>query len=390
MNEILKINKVINDTNFNIVSIKPPGKYLISHFHEPFWNLYCNFVYFNKGFVSLAERRQRFYSMLTLDFDYEQDYDKKDDKKEIKELYKITDVKFICEKLLKTILPNLLNVADSGVGKIKRTNLSLTLLTKKPYISGKKIKHGFHLQSLCLFPNKETRLAIFEEIKKYNDHIDKGSVNNPWLLYGSSKNETSGKYEVNKTFMLDKFGNLICVNTDNYIKKHVKIFNDKGNLINYKNEIRFYYPLVFLCDRLFGGNLSKSKDINYIECNLLKKIDIEIKNQISMVRKECDNESVFKIVQDYINRNSNGEFNINRYIQENGFFIIKRKCKGCCLVSNEEHSRVNSWGFELNGSIIIGCYSKKCKGISKVLKEGIKKRIYSPKKETTISFMLDE
>lgn len=376
-------DKYISNDYYHLVSVNPPRKYYVPFKDkQKFWKEYCNIIMKKSECLTLAQPR-RYFSMLTFDFDYEEKG------KEVKFLFTTKDIKYICEKILKEIIPN--NLTCYFKTNIRPENLTLTLFIKKPYIkNGETIKHGFHLQSLNLFPSKEARIKILEQTKKYNDHCDLGASYNPWLLYGSCKNKESGSYKVSKTFRMTD-GLLEMIDTDQYIRDNIRIFSHiSDQLIEYKYPIQFYYPIIFNSDRNLSS-IEGNKYSNHQELVLKFKDEKEIVKYKEEEREECDNDEVFHIVNDYIGKNDD-IYKIDRYINEDGFFRIIRKKPGQCLISDQYHDRLHSWGREINGKIIIGCFSQKCKGNNKILKNNSKKKIkviFQKKRETIQNFSLN-
>lgn len=73
--------------------------------------------------------------------------------------------------------------------------LTAIVLTKPPYIHKNKIKHGYHIQFPEVFVSTEARQYIEQEVDNRLKHIQIDKMATKcWLLYGSQKNATSGRY----------------------------------------------------------------------------------------------------------------------------------------------------------------------------------------------------
>lgn len=213
--------------------------------------------------------------------------------------------------------------------KIDYESLTCILLEKPGYINKQNttFKNGFHLH----FPNftiekyvyqKVLYPAILSEMKKqdcYSDifNYDGRSINyvyekifdpacfrNPWLMYGSRKEDGTHSYEITAIINAEQ----IVINEKDDIKKYMKTVSScwpDGKPVHYVKSVEYYYPIIlsihstykepneiaakFLCDVSLVNTHELYKK-NYInDCNrdskLIKK-DIEVAKALLPLLKQ--------------------------------------------------------------------------------------------------------
>lgn len=203
--------------NFLGQAIPWTGKFKIERKSlDEFWTLYCDtLTHYNQAqipFISGISERSQEYMPLMIDADLEASIEPGKDLKE--KLYTDEEINTIV-KVIRRVL------RDVSRDFKARNTVCLVLEKPAPYVSGEKLKGGFHLH----FPrywvrNCDHDLHIFPRIKKaLNDEFknlfsrlkveNTGDVldttaGKAWLLYGGCKSEKSGSYRV--TRILDQDG----------------------------------------------------------------------------------------------------------------------------------------------------------------------------------------
>ena len=216
------------------------------------------------------------------------------DNEDIPSLYTLGDVKKVI-KVYQNILREVLN-------DITDEKLICLLLEKEAYTVTKNekryLKNGYHLHFPYIFINKvDQEIHILPRIKKKLqkinlDNVDNAHIKNPWLMYGSTKNEKQKPYLVTKCF--DK--NLKEISVDNGLKNY-HIYDEDEELIDIKDNITYNLPRI-LSIRIYG----RDEYIADIKPNLPSLIKNNIvKNdenpQIKQFRKLTINENLIKILQ---------------------------------------------------------------------------------------------
>lgn len=214
-----------NGDGYNFVGQCMPwvGKFRIERKNlEDFWNLYCDTLdrydetqedsKSTPVFLSGISERPNEYMPLLVDVDLDTKLDPEADLTQ--KLYTLEEAKTVAavyRKVLKDVCRD-----------YRARNTACFLLEKSaPYVSGEKIKGGFHIH----FPrmwirNCDHDLHIFPRVRKIlndnypnlfsrlqmkatGDCLDPKVCSKFWLLYGGSKSEKSGSYRVTKILDLD-------------------------------------------------------------------------------------------------------------------------------------------------------------------------------------------
>lgn len=314
------------------------GKFMIGRKDED-----ALFAILGKGqFVcGLAERPQQF-SMFRVDWDMKEVGTK------VKPLHTEKDIENIVKEIQLTIKKIMRSDMDPKL-------MDCLVLTKKPYISGEYVKHGFHLQ----FPNLFIEKPVFETIELYLKNIypnfDKIS-SHPWLTYNCCKKASSGQYKAD--YVITHAGKV--VKPSEYFLTY-KIYNtrEKEIEITPKN-VESLYPRILsivLRNRMCVYGLKPEI--------LIPKGANKLKEQKSFAEiQELDEET--EKYSDKI------EDVIDGYLLEGGYSLSFQEHNGSCFkykniggwtcpVSGDEHSRIGSYFFIIPsaGKIAHACY--KCR-----------------------------
>jgi P4 family phage/plasmid primase-like protien len=209
------LKKFKDDTEFytHVSQMRPyTGKFRIERKDkEEFWKIYCDNLYKNKdNFFSGLSERPLSYIPVLVDIDIAIDYDEeKYDEHNLEHFYKPSQIRHLVNiyiDVLKYIIPD-----------YKREDMVCFVLEKsKPYVSGCRIKNGFHLhfpfifmsnvdQDIHLIPRVVKRVdeeEVFESlgVEKSSDYIDKSCTKKHWLMYGGRKDTKLEGYKVTKIF----------------------------------------------------------------------------------------------------------------------------------------------------------------------------------------------
>lgn len=186
--QILRESYAEDDKFTHTSMISPKGRYFITRKNiESFFNNYETNKY------GLTENPPA-YSMLRFDFD-------------IKRTEYNNENRFYSANDLKVIITSI-NQELKRIIKIDDSKVVCCLLEKDIYLKSaeKKIySGGFHLQYLHIFMKQGDMVALVENIKKFvfdktNIEFDTGVYRNPWLMYGSKKDEKLQPYILTKIF----------------------------------------------------------------------------------------------------------------------------------------------------------------------------------------------
>ena len=188
------------------------GKFKIERNNlEEFWELYQDLLFTLKDefMAGINERPSEFMPVLG-DIDIAIPYDEDEDM--------LNHPLYDYHRHVKKIVSIYIDVVKSVLPiDYDPEHLYCFLLEKpKPYVSGERIKHGFHLhfpflfmsnidQDMHIIPRIRKRVAdekIFEDIGILHseDTIDKSCSRQHWLLYGSRKDVKLDKYTLTKVF----------------------------------------------------------------------------------------------------------------------------------------------------------------------------------------------
>jgi P4 family phage/plasmid primase-like protien len=253
-NDLLKfLNPLRDNTEFytnGSQMIPNTGKFKIERDStEEFWSTYQDLLqeHGDEFMAGLNERPKDFMPVLG-DIDIALEYDD-DEEKLTKPLYTTHHVKQIVNIYIDVVKHVIKNDYDPA-------HLVCFLLEKPtPYISGHRIKHGFHIhfpfifmsnidQDMHVIPRIRERVQnekIFEDIGIVNsgDTIDKSCSRQHWLMYGSRKDVKLQAYKVTKIF--DNKCNQISLEQ---VMKNNKIHNIYDEEIILENNPTYYLPRI--------------------------------------------------------------------------------------------------------------------------------------------------
>ena len=264
------------------------GKFKIERNNlEEFWELYQDLLFNLKDefMAGMNERPSEFMPVLG-DIDIALPYSDDEDMLNTP-LYHYRHVKEIISiyiDVLKSVLPN----------DYDPEHLYCFLLEKpKPYISGERIKHGFHIhfpflfmsnidQDMHVIPRVRRRVEeekLFEDIGILHsqDVIDKSCSRQHWLLYGSRKDIKLDKYTLTKVF--NHKGDIVSLEK---AMKDNKIYNIEEEVIEFEKDIEYYLPRILsispLNKKIYEARntikvipkeeLKKAKESRYVTDNL--------------------------------------------------------------------------------------------------------------------------
>lgn len=222
------------DTAHNLVSTNPTGAYLAGHdVYDALMDWYSNNAR-DGVFMSLAQRPQE-YSQVRVDIDIKVEGD------EPRRLYTEEQLMAIIEAFQET-----LRVQVAGCTP---KDLTVFILEKEPYIKqdGPKnfIKNGFHLHFPYMFLNRqEVHRNLYPRVGEYLDQtaVDFGGIvkKNPselldahagcfnhWLMYGSSKNSSTGTYRLSQIVSYEK----VTVTLENFLSDY-QLYDSNDSLID--------------------------------------------------------------------------------------------------------------------------------------------------------------
>ena len=133
-----------------------------------------------------------------------------------------------------------------------------------PFIFLDKIVQDVHLISRVKETLKEN--PIFDDIGIENSEtvIDSSCTRNSWLLYGSCKNIDSKPYLLSKIFNSKCEEISLTEAFENY-----KLYNDRGNIINIKNNLEYYIPQIL-------STYIYHRKCKYVKNNIISPLKKEI------------------------------------------------------------------------------------------------------------------
>jgi len=220
-----------DDYNYVSLSTDRKGRFLIKD-RDEFINRYSNLIKENKNsYVSIAEKNNSEYSYLLIDIDLivdapeEEIVKVKEPESTIRLPSNILEPSSGMNKLytyeeVECLIRHINKVLGDCIKDYKEKYSKCILLEKTaPYISGTRIKGGFHLHYPNIFLRKcDIKAAIFPKILKSlqsadfrfdnvnsdeSEYFDIATVDVVWLLYGSSKTPKSGAYKFTKAYKLN-------------------------------------------------------------------------------------------------------------------------------------------------------------------------------------------
>ena len=227
------------------------GKFKIERNNlEEFWELYQDLLFnLNNDFMAgINERPSEFMPVLG-DIDIAIPYNEDEDvlKQPLYDYHRhVKKIVSIYIDVVKSVLPI----------DYDPEHLYCFLLEKPmPYVSGERIKHGFHLhfpflfmsnidQDMHIIPRIRKRVEdekIFEDIGILNsgDVIDKSCSRQHWLIYGSRKQTNLSFYKLTKIY--DYKCNPISLEK---VMKNNKIYNVYEDEIDLSEKIEYYIPRI--------------------------------------------------------------------------------------------------------------------------------------------------
>lgn len=230
---------------------------------ENFWDIYCDVVKNKpKSQLNIAEKLQQYLPVLG-------DIDIK-----IKETEDTNFSDFIhTEKHVKETIEVYQSILRNLVEDCTDEQLICVLLEKPLYreIKGENsyAKHGFHIHFPYCFLNKiDQEVHILPRIQIEIDKqgvfhdlgisdvrkvIDGSYINNPWLMYGSSKDAGMNPYKISKIFNSE----MKEIDLKTAFKSYC-IYNNKEKVINIRKNIKTYLPRI-LSVLPYGRDISKLK-----------------------------------------------------------------------------------------------------------------------------------
>lgn len=249
VSNILENNRVTGEYHTHVSMIHPKGKFQISkHITESFWNSYSDDI-FNESKLDygIAEKPQLYLPIL-VDVDIKLEYS---EDKDMDRLY--TDYQ------LENVIRNYQDVIKNILNDCKPENLYCFVLEKPSYkitANDKEyIKNGFHLHFIHtilhrndhenhLLPRVKKNInkdMTFKSlgIEKSGDLIDPSYTRNPWLLYGSKKNEGMKSYTLTKIYNEERD----IISLEEAIKNY-KCYTADEVEMNIKENSKYYLPRI--------------------------------------------------------------------------------------------------------------------------------------------------
>ncbi len=234
------------------------GKFKIERENsEAFWTLYQDLL-FKSGdefMAGLNERPKTFMPVLgDIDIALPYNDDEEDEKKLSAPLY--------TQKHIFKIVSIYIDILKNVLEKYDHHHFYCFVLEKPtPYISGHRIKHGFHIhfpfmfvsnidQDMHIIPRVRERVEnekVFEDIGilHSSDTIDKSCSRQHWLLYGSRKDTKLHAYKVTKIY------NIKCNEVSlEEVMKHNTIYNTYEEEIELTEPLEYYLPRILSIDPL--------------------------------------------------------------------------------------------------------------------------------------------
>lgn len=305
--DILANTKVFGDYHTHVSMIQPLGKFQISRDNiEKFWNIYCADIYemFSGSdekrdndpayFYGVAEKVQTYLPVL-VDVDIKLPFREDHDMTKLYTEYQLESVIRDYQEVLKNIIEG-----------CKPTHLICFVLEKPAYkiTSGdhEYIKNGFHLHFPYTFLSKNDHEAhllprvkklldkskIFQQIgvDKAGDLVDASYVRNPWLLYGSRKNELMDPYRLTSIYDQEREKISLSVALDKY-----KIYDADECEIDMRGRFEHFLPRVLSvipwCRAVseVKPNLPSLLKINTSSADGNKKRNYIVKNMTEVMEK---------------------------------------------------------------------------------------------------------
>ena len=253
------------------------GKFKIERQHtEKFWDIYSNELEKEgeKFMCGLAERPRTYLPVLA-DVDIAIDNDEE----------KSVDNHFYSFKQVKAVIDIYLDVLKYILVDYRNEDLTCFLLEKeKPYVSGSRIKNGFHLhfpfifmsnvdQDIHLIPRVIRRIEQEELFANLGythsgDVIDKSCSKKFWLMYGARKDQKLSAYKVTKIFNYK--GNEITLEDS---MKSQTIYDTNGDEIEITKPISYYLPRILSIQPQYKQQYEAKKTIDVLPKSELQKAE---------------------------------------------------------------------------------------------------------------------
>ena len=264
------VNLYKDDTEFytHVSQMSPMlGKFRIERKEsEKFWKLYCDLLWEKKiDFLSGMSERPRQYIPILADIDIAIEYNEDEPLKE----------KYYSDKQVKTVIDIYFDVLKYVLPDYDKNDMVCFLLEKpRAYISGYRIKNGFHLhfpfiymsnidQEMHIIPRVKRRVEeekIFENlgISHSGEVIDKATKKH-WLMYGSRKDLKQSFYRVTKVYnyKADEI-------TLEEAMKNQNIYNDYCESIEFEKPLEYYLPRILSIEPLNRKNYEAKNTIEVI------------------------------------------------------------------------------------------------------------------------------
>ncbi len=246
---------------------------------EDFWTVYCNEVLKdNDKFMAGLSERPREYMPILGDIDIAFPYDDEETK---------IDEHFYKQKHVRQLVRIYLDVIKYIINDEYDNDhlVCFVLEKKKPYVSGSRVKNGFHLhfpfiymnsidQDMHLIPRIIKRVEeenLFQDIgiEHSGDVIDKSCNKKHWLMYGSRKDMKLEAYRVTQIF--DHKGNITSL--ENAMKGN-KLFTIDEEEINLSTQpIEYFLPRILSVHPLGRQVYSAKTTIEVIPKKQLQKAE---------------------------------------------------------------------------------------------------------------------
>ena len=258
------------------------GKYRIERKNsEEFWKLYCDRLYEEKEtfMCGLAERPNEYMPVL-VDVDIALPYDEEETK---------LDKHFYTKEHVEAVIKIYIDQMKFILQEYKEDDLVCFVLEKeKPYISGARVKNGFHLhfpfmflsnvdQDMHLIPRviqDIDNLKLFEDIgyTHSGDVIDKSCSKKHWLMYGSRKDRKLTAYHLTKIYD----HNCKEIDLSTVVKDRI-MFDSVDKQINFnENPLEYYLPMILSIHPQNRETYEAKNTIEVIPKNkLIKSADIK-------------------------------------------------------------------------------------------------------------------
>lgn len=315
------VTKAKSEDEINLVSLHSgnKGKYHIDGYNpKTVLNFFKTISTKNLGLAECPQQNK----MTNLYFDF----DICKEQTLVENLYSIKEVK--------DVIKNINNILKEICVLKNNSHLDCIYLSKKPYISEGKIKHGFHLHYPNIFfqHEKEVKKNLYnfikEKLTKFQDYFDTQVCVSPWLLYNNSKAIDKDPYLLNKIFNhnLEEISIQTCFTTDRVDKDILKKIKSSNNLFD-ENDLPLLLSLNFnLIDMTFFVNHEiklNDKIINFIENQKFqKKCDKEIEKSKRLdcfLNYNCDKKSL--LITELLEVLSDERYERYEYWRNIGFII---------------------------------------------------------------------